>query len=141
MNIIIRNMNVDDYNNLLILWKSCEGIGFNEIDDSIYGIERFLSRNPDTCFVAIKNSAIIGSIMAGHDGRRAHIYHLAVRSHYRREGIAGRLLENTINQLKMHNILKISLVVFKQNVDGNQFWEKSGFKARPDLVYRDKFIL
>jgi ribosomal protein S18 acetylase RimI-like enzyme len=35
------------------------------------------------CFVAETDGKIIGTIMAGNDGRRGHIYHLTVKPKYR----------------------------------------------------------
>lgn len=37
-------------------------------------------------------------------------------------------------------IPKVLLFVFEKNEVGNEFWEKSGFTARNDLVYRNKCI-
>lgn len=49
---LIRKMILCDYENVYKLWLSCQGMGLNNIDDSKDGIDRFLQRNPDTCFVA-----------------------------------------------------------------------------------------
>ena len=69
-------MNISDYEAVFNLWSSCSGMGLNDLDDSRDGIERFLQRNPDCCFVAEANKKIAGVVMAGHDGRRGHIYHI-----------------------------------------------------------------
>jgi hypothetical protein len=37
-------------------------------------------------------------------------------------------------------INKVSLVAFKTNTGGKQFWEKMGFSERQDLAYHDKSI-
>jgi len=42
--------------------------------------------------------------------------------------------------LEGEGISKAALVVFEKNEKGNAFWEKQGFTARPDLVYRNKEI-
>lgn len=49
---IIRKMTIEDYEAVYGLWLSCKGMGLNSVDDSREGIEKFLRRNPDTCFVA-----------------------------------------------------------------------------------------
>ena len=49
------------------------GMGFNNLDDSKAGIERFIQRNPDTCFVAEIEKDIVGVIIVGNDGRRGYI--------------------------------------------------------------------
>ena len=66
----IRKMTADDYDGVYRLWLDTPGMGLNNLDDSREGIERYLRRNPGTCFVAQKEGRIVGAIMSGHDGRR-----------------------------------------------------------------------
>lgn len=136
----IRKMKIEDYEAVYELWLSCKGMGLNTVDDSREGIEKFLRRNPDTCFVAEKDGVIVGAIIAGSDGRRGYIYHTAVSPDQRRQGIASKLVEAAMSALENIGITKAALVVFDRNVDGNAFWEKSGFNVREDLVYRNKSI-
>ncbi len=136
----IRTMKPDDYSQVYALWLSCKGMGLNSADDSQDGINKFLLRNPDTCFVAEENSGIVGAIMAGNDGRRGYIYHTAVSPLYRRKGIGTALVRETLNALSKLGISKTALVVFDRNEDGNSFWEKQGFIVREDLIYRNKAL-
>ena len=133
----IRNMQLNDYTATYALWHTCKGMGLNNLDDSQYGIARFLRRNPDTCFVAEEHGQIVGVILAGNDGRRGHIYHTAVHPQYRRQGIATQLVETALQALRRAGVNKASLVVFADNEAGNRFWQKMGFSPRTDLVYRD----
>ena len=136
----IRKMLINDYDDVYALWTSCAGMGLNNLDDSREGIDRFLKRNPDTCFVAGCDDKIVGVIIVGNDGRRGYIYHTAVNSQYRKRGIARQLVEASMQELKRAGINKVALVVFDKNESGNLFWEKLGFTAREDLVYRNKAI-
>jgi ribosomal protein S18 acetylase RimI-like enzyme len=136
----IRFMTASDYVNVYALWMSCDGMGLNNLDDSKAGIEKFLRRNPDTCFVAEIENAVVGVIIAGNDGRRGYIYHTAVDPQYRKQGIARQLVEAALNALRALGIHKAALVVFDRNEAGNEFWEKMGFTVREDLVYRNKAL-
>lgn len=136
----ISKMTIDDYEEVYSLWLSCKGMGLNNLDDSRDGIERFLKRNPDTCFIAEKDNKTVGAILAGNDGRRGYIYHIAVLPEYRSMGIGKALAEEVLTALKELGINKSALVVFDKNESGNVFWEKLGFTARDDLVYRNKTI-
>ena len=122
----IRVMNISDYEQVYQLWMSCKGMGLNNLDDSKEGIERFLNRNPETCFAAESEQTIIGVIIAGNDGRRGYIYHTAVNPDYRHQGIATKLVNEAMRALKLLGINKTALVVFSKNTDGNAFWEKNG---------------
>ena len=48
----IRKLSIDDYEEIFELWMSTPGMGLNNIDDSKTGVERYLRRNPNTCFAA-----------------------------------------------------------------------------------------
>ena len=136
----IRKMVINDYEAVYALWLSCAGMGLNNLDDSGEGIEKFLERNPDTCFVAEHDGQIVGVIIVGNDGRRGYIYHTAVNPQYRKRGVARQLVEASVQELKRCGINKVALVVFDRNEEGNAFWEKLGFTVRDDLVYRNKSI-
>ena len=136
----IRSMTAEDYDSVFSLWLGCAGMGLNNVDDSRSGIERFLRRNPDTCFVVVEQDEVIGVILAGHDGRRGYIYHTAVAPDYRRAGIGRRLVAASMESLKAEGITKVALVVFERNRDGNAFWESLGFSERTDLTYRNRAL-
>lgn len=136
----IRIMTIADYDAVYALWLSCKGMRLNNLDDSREGIERFLKRNPDTCFVAEDGRNIVGVIIAGNDGRRGYIYHTAVNPEFRRKGIARALVNAALEALHDLGINKTALVVFERNADGNAFWESIGFTERNDLVYRNKAL-
>ncbi len=136
----IRTMTADDYDAVYDLWINTQGMGLNDIDDSREGIERFLKRNPLTCFAALENDRVIGAILCGHDGRRGYIYHTAVRDDCRRKGIGTALVRSALAALKAEGIAKTALVVFARNEKGNAFWERLGFTTRSDIIYRNRAL-
>lgn len=136
----IRVMEIGDYDKVYALWVSCKGMGLNNLDDSREGIEAFLKRNPNTCFVAEDGKEIVGVIITGNDGRRGYIYHTAVSPDYRRKGIGEKLVNTAMEALKNEGINKAAMLVFATNDDGNAFWEKQGFTVREDIVYRNKAL-
>lgn len=140
ISVTTRPMTISDYDDVYALWLSCVGMGLNDIDDSKVGIDKFLQRNPNTCFVATQDEQILGVILSGQDGRRAYIYHLAVAPTHRRQGIAERLVDEVMRVLDEIGISKAALVVFDKNQIGNDFWESQGFSVRQDLVYRNKSL-
>ena len=136
----IRNMLASDYDRVYELWMNMPGMGLNDIDDSREGIEKYLRRNPSTCFVAEHDGAIVGVILSGHDGRRGYIHHTAVSVGLWKTGIGTALVNHAMEALKREGINKAALVVFRENEVGNTFWENRGFSVRPDLIYRNKNI-
>lgn len=134
----IRKMLLSDYEKVYELWMSCKNMGFNNLDDSKIGIEKFLKRNPETSFVAEEDNQIIGVVLSGHDGRRGYIYHACVREEFRNKKIGSQLVSKTLEALKNEGINKVALLVFNKNDSGNAFWEKLGFTERTDVKYRNK---
>ena len=137
----IRKMLSGDYEDVYDLWLNTPGMGLNTTDDSKTGIEKYLLRNPNTCFVAEKNGEIVGVILSGHDGRRGLIYHMAVKVSERKQGIGSALLEYAMEALKNEGISKVYVIVFAKNETGNAFWEKRGFTVPDGLIYRSKNII
>ncbi len=140
MNIEYKVMTADDYDGVNDLWLNTPGMGLNSTDDSREGIEKYLRRNPTTSFAALDSGKVIGAILAGHDGRRGFIQHIAVLPEYRKQGIAAKLLEYAMDALDKEGMMKVALLAYRKNELGNGFWEKMGFTVRNDVYYRNKEI-
>ena len=138
----IRLITIDDYDQMFELWNSTEQSkrALNPVDDSRQGIDCYIKRNPTTCFGAFSGEQLVGIILTGHDGRRAIIHHLCVHPDFRRQGIAGRLVECAEKAIKAEGINKIFGLVFKDNETANAFWEKQGYSLRTNLNYRNKSL-
>lgn len=142
MNLTFRLVTIDDYDQMFALWNSTvqSKRALNPVDDSREGIDRYIKRNPTTCFGAFSDGQLVGVILTGHDGRRAIIHHMCVHPDFRRQGIAGRLVEKAEQALKVEGINKIFGLVFKDNDTANAFWEKQGYTLRTNLNYRNKSL-
>ena len=133
----IRVMTIEDYDAVYRLWTDTPGMGLNPVDDSRGGIARFLARNPGLSFVAETEDGLAGVLLCGHDGRRAFLYHAAVRPEHRGGGIGRALVEAALAALRREGIRKAALVAFRTNELGNGFWAAMGFSERSDLTYRN----
>ena len=142
MNYTVRKVTISDYDAIFALWNATEQSrrALNPVDDSREGIERYLKRNPNTCFLAEQDGRVIGVILTGHDGRRAIIHHMCVHPDCRRQGIAGHLVSLAEEALQKEGIQKIFGLVFKDNEPANAFWESRGYSLRTNLNYRNKSL-
>jgi ribosomal protein S18 acetylase RimI-like enzyme len=137
----IKRMGIKYYQEIINLWENTDGVGINDYDDSEKGMKNFLKRNPNTCFIVKnKDNEIIGTIMGGNDGRRGVIYHLVVKSEYRKNGIGKKLLEKVEKKFEKDGIRRINLFVLKENEIGNKFWERNGYGIRDVAIFRSKKI-
>lgn len=133
----IRNMEIADYDLVIDLWRSTEGIGLSEAD-SQENIHSFLVRNQGFSLVALQGNELVGAVLAGHDGRRGYLHHLVVRREYRKAGLGRRLADRCLEKLKLAGIDKCHIFVFQENSAGKEFWSKIGWQIRVDLQIMSK---
>ena len=135
----IIEMKLSEYNEVYSFWKSINGLGLSSADTK-KNIKKYLAKNPGMSFVAKAEDYIIGTILAGHDGRRGYIYHFAVDEEFREKGIGKLLLSRVIQKFKSENILKCHLFVYKYNEIGKKIWEQLGWELREDIFVMSKEI-
>jgi ribosomal protein S18 acetylase RimI-like enzyme len=132
--IAIRPMVEADIPAALALWQGMSGIGLREAD-SPPALARYLVRNPGTSFVALSDRGeLVGVSLAGHDGRRGYLHHVAVATAYRKQGVGRKLVAASLAALKLAGIEKVLLFVKTDNDAGMAFWRKCGWNNRPDIV-------
>ena len=134
-------MEIKDYPHIYSLWSECEGMDINDIDESKEGIEKYLERNPLTCFVEEREGLIVGVIMAGHDGRRGTLHHLAVRKDFRRQGIGKALCARVLKALHDQGINKTGLFIYRNNEVVLAFWKQEGFVPHDEFEYYDRLYM
>lgn len=135
--IVISEMTIADYSQVIQLWSNTEGIGLSDADTQ-ENIEKFLQRNTGLSLVAKIGNQIIGAVLAGHDGRRGYLHHLCVSLAYRRNGIGRQLVESCMVRLREQGISKCHVFVFIDNQQGRMFWNNNGFKKREELYIFSK---
>ncbi|MCF0128096.1 MAG: GNAT family N-acetyltransferase [Pseudobutyrivibrio sp.] len=137
----IRTMTEEDYDNVHKLWMTIHGFAIRSIDDSREGVIPFLKRNKDLSVVAqLPDGEIVGSILVGHDGRRACLYHVCVKEDCRKQGIGKSMVAEALKRLKDEGISKVTIIAFTKNEVGNVFWKAGGWTQRQDVNTYD-FVL
>lgn len=134
-----REFSIDDYEAAVELWKRTEGIEIAEGDDK-ESVVQFLKRNPGLSRTAIDGSTVIGVSLCGHDGRRGHIYHLAVDPKYQGLGLGKRLVEECFARLRQMGIQRAIILVANDNSRGRDFWLRSGWEELPGAMAMGKDV-
>ncbi|HEV7224007.1 MAG TPA: GNAT family N-acetyltransferase, partial [Pirellulales bacterium] len=129
---LLRPMTIDDYDAVVALWQTTEGVGLNE-SDSREGIESYLGRNPELSLVVEVDSEIVAAVLCGHDGRRGFLNHLAVARPFRGQGLGRRLVEACLGRLGPLGILKCNIYLYVDNAAGAAFWRHLGWQDRAEL--------
>lgn len=123
----------EDFAAAVALWEAAEGVKLRDEDRQPAAFERFLMRNPGLCWAAWSGEQLVGAVLAGQDGRRGYLYHLAVAAGARRQGVGRGLVERVARELASQGIPKAHAYVLRANAGGRAFWQALGWDGRDDL--------
>jgi ribosomal protein S18 acetylase RimI-like enzyme len=132
--VVLRAMTVDDIPAALELWSGMPGICLREADNPV-SLARYLDRNPGTSYVAVAEPGLlVGVSLAGHDGRRGYLHHVAVLKRFQGQGIGKQLVIACLDALMREGIEKVHLWVRTDNASGRSFWSRLGWSERSDIA-------
>jgi ribosomal protein S18 acetylase RimI-like enzyme len=136
--VVIRKMNMDDYNSLITLWKKGNIPYRPQGRDSKKNI-RWQLQQPN-CFylVAENHGKIIGAILGTHDGRKGWINRLVTTPPYRRKGIAKRLIEEFEHRLEAVGIDIVACLIEDWNATSMEVFARLGYTKHTDILYFSK---
>jgi ribosomal protein S18 acetylase RimI-like enzyme len=126
----IRAAEADDVDAVPAFWTTAaEGAGITDDHD---GLTCLLARDPDALLpAAAPDGAIAGTVIAGWDGRRCHLYGLAVDPARRRQGIARLLLDAAERRFADLGGRRGDAMVLNRNEPAHAAWAVSGYHPEP----------
>ena len=129
---IIREMTIDDYDEVYEMWQITTKRALSKADEKDQ-MERYLKHNAGMSQVAVVDGKIVGTVLAGHDGRRGFIHHMAVLPEFRRKKIGHALAQTAIQKIREPGIDKTYIFCYQNNETGQSFWRDFGFEKREDV--------
>jgi ribosomal protein S18 acetylase RimI-like enzyme len=90
-------------------------------------IERKLGVQPELLLVGLLGEQLVGAVMAGFDGVRGWIHHLAVAPEWQRHGLASRLMRAAETGLRDIGCPKVNLQVRAANAQVVAFYRSLGY--------------
>jgi ribosomal protein S18 acetylase RimI-like enzyme len=115
-----------DVTALLALW-AIAAENDSRPSDTAQAVLTLIERDPGACLVARHGDRIVGTLIAGWDGWRAHLYRLAVHPAMRRRGIAQALLDAGTARLSSLGATRLDAMVLEGNDLGQSLWRSSGY--------------
>ncbi len=122
-----------DYDEVLALWRATEGLTLRDAD-SREAISRYLDRNPGLSFLARDEGRLVGAVLAGTDGRRGYLQHLAVTPSHRGMGLGRKLARQVVAAFRSLGIAKCHVMVREENEGAKLFWAHLGWTERDDVT-------
>ena len=122
----IRSYIFEDESQVIALWEAI----FSDDppwNDPLSMIHRKLTVQPELFLIAHINGRIVGTVIAGFDGVRGWVYHLAVHTELRRNGIATMLMHSAENALEALGCPKVNIQVRATNTAVISFYQSLGY--------------
>ncbi len=121
----IRAAEPGDVPAVLAFWKeAAEG---TSVSDDEAGVTGLLARDPGALLLAERDGELAGTVIAGFDGWRCHLYRLAVHPGHRRRGIGTALLAAAERRFAALGGRRADAMVLDRNERAHHAWQAGGY--------------
>jgi ribosomal protein S18 acetylase RimI-like enzyme len=100
--------------------------------DSEAAVRVLVARDPDALMLAVDGEQIVGTLVAGWDGWRGHLYRLAVAPDARGRGIARLLVEAAENRFRELGVGRVDAMVLDDNDAAHPVWARLGYRRQAE---------
>lgn len=129
----VRPARLDEIDAVLAFWAAAaEGVS---VSDDPAGVRGLIERDPEALILAIEHSPatepsgrIVGSVIAGFDGWRCHLYRLAVGPDRRRQGIGRLLIGAAERRFAAFGGRRADAMVLERNTTAHGAWGAAGYR-------------
>jgi len=130
----IRPFRDEDEEAVVALWRTCfpDDPPRNE-PRGVIRRKRRVQR--DLFLVGLESGEIVATAIAGYDGFRGWVYHLATAPELRRRGLARKMMAEVERRLAEIGCIKLNLQVRSSNKDVVAFYESIGYDVEDHISF------
>jgi ribosomal protein S18 acetylase RimI-like enzyme len=125
---ILPFQNATHRSQVVALWETVFGYEAAHNNPGLV-IDKKVAVNDQLFFVAVTDSTVVGTIMAGYDGHRGWIYSVAVAPSHRKQGIGSQLVAHAERALTGKGCVKINLQIMEGNESVAAFYASLGYSV------------
>jgi len=129
--LVLRPAEAHDVAAVLAFWRTAAE-DRNRPVDTPGALATLHLRDPDALILAVDGDAIVGSIVAGWDGWRCHLYRLAVAPDRRRQGIARALITAAEERFRVLGASRVDAMVLDDNPAAHRIWAACGYRRQQE---------
>jgi ribosomal protein S18 acetylase RimI-like enzyme len=129
--LVLRAAEPHELNAVLSFWRTAAEDAHRPADTHA-ALATLHLRDPDALILAVDGNDIVGTIIAGWDGWRCHLYRLAVAPGRRREGIGGALVDVAEQRFRILGGSRADAMVLDENEQAHRIWAASGYHRQPE---------
>ncbi|CAJ62551.1 Putative acetyltransferase [Frankia alni ACN14a] len=101
------------------------------MSDDAAGVAALLAHDPQAVLIAEVDGVVVGTLIAGWDGWRCHLYRLAVAPEHRRAGIARALLAAARERFLALGGRRIDAMVDDTNTQAHALYRAADYRSQP----------
>ncbi|KAB8157080.1 GNAT family N-acetyltransferase [Streptomyces sp. 3MP-14] len=126
----VRPAGPGDVERVLAFWRlAAEGAS---VSDDVAGVAGLVARDPEALLLAECEGELVGTVIAGFDGWRCHLYRLAVAPEWRRRGVATLLLDAAERRFLALGGRRADAMVLRRNALAHRAWAANGYGPQAD---------
>ncbi|WP_326598471.1 GNAT family N-acetyltransferase [Streptomyces sp. NBC_01803] len=126
----VRAARAEETERVLAFWAEAAQGG--SVSDDQEGVTRLVARDPEALLLAERDGELVGTVIAGFDGWRCHLYRLAVAPEWRRRGVATLLIAAAEWRFAALGGRRSDAMVLNDNERAHRAWTAAGYERQTD---------
>jgi ribosomal protein S18 acetylase RimI-like enzyme len=98
--------------------------------DTAHAVAALHRRDPEALIIAVDGTEIVGTVIAGWDGWRCHVYRLAVAPACRRGGLGRQLIAAAEERFRAFGGTRADAMVLDHNPNAHGIWSANGYRPQ-----------